>query len=233
MKKIIMSVIFFLYGIFYAQIDLKIKFLNEKKSVMEITISNNTNDYYIVPFDQKGFKAYHSDEVCSNLNNLDYPYSFFAPTLMLKDIVHNSIEESSIRSYHGDILDDKNYQKLKKLEQENKNRIFKWKEKNKFSSQEDAIRNLYLYENLITLKPKEILNIKIELDVYNIRRGDTYFYDYYILTNNKKYDLSINLCADESIYNYLTEKQKVKFKKYKLFTGQIESNKISYTFKNL
>jgi len=227
-----MSVIFFLYGIFSAQIDLKIKLLNEKKSVMEITISNNTNDYYIVPFDQKGFKAYHSDEVCSNLNNLDYPYSFFAPTLILKDSIDNNIEESSIRSYHLDVLNNRNSQKLKKIEQENKNRILKWKEKNNFSSKEDAIRNLYLYENLIMLKPREVLNIKIELDVYNLRRGNTYFYDYYILTNNKKYNLSINLCVDKDIYKYLTGKQGKRFERYKLFSGQIESNVLHYTYKN-
>jgi hypothetical protein len=232
MKKIIISIIFFLYGILSAQIDLKIKFLNEKKSVMEITISNNTNDYYIVPFDQKGFKAYHSDEVCSNLSNLDYPYSFLSPTLMLKDSAGNSIEESSIRSYHVDVLNAKNSQKLKKIEQENKDRILKWKGKNNFSIKEDAIRNLYLYENLIALKPKEILNIKIDLDVYNIRRGNTYFYDYYILTNNRKYDLSINLCVDKEVYKYLTESQIKYFERYKLFSGQIESNVLPYIYKN-
>ncbi len=232
MKKNITFIILFLYGIFSSQIDLKVKFLSEKKSVIEITISNNTNDYYIVPFDQKGFKAYHSDEVCSNLSSLDYPYSFFSPTLMLKDSIDNSIEESSIRSYHVDVLNNKNSQKLKKIEQENKNKILKWKEKNNFSSNKDAIRNLYIYENLIMLKPREILNIKIDLDVYNIRRGNTYFYDYYILKNNRKYDLSINLCVDGDIYKYLTEKQRKRFERYKLFSGQIESNVLPYIYEN-
>jgi hypothetical protein len=232
MKKTIIFIILFLYGIFSAQIDLKINFLNEKKSTIIITILNQTNDYYVIPFDKKGFKAYNSDEVCSNLNSLEYSYSFFAPTLILKDIDNDSIMEPLIGNFHIDRLSEKNIARLKKEELKAKDKIFNWKEKNSFNNDEDAIRNLYLNENLITLSPKEKLDIKIEMDIYNIKRGNTYLYDYYTLINNKKYNLSINLCADESIYNYLTKKQKKHLEKYKFFTGKLVSNTLTYIYKN-
>jgi hypothetical protein len=60
MKKIIIPIIFFLYGMLSAQIDLKINFSNQKNSTIIITLINKTNDYYLVPFDKKGFKAYNS-----------------------------------------------------------------------------------------------------------------------------------------------------------------------------
>ncbi len=232
MNKIIILVIFFLYGMLSAQIDLKINFTNQKNSIIIITLINQTNDYYIVPFDKKGFKAYNSDEVCSNLDNLEYSYSFFAPTLTFKNLDNDSIIEPLIGNFHINRLSKKNIERLKKVEFKEKAKIFNWKEKNSFSNDEEAIKNLYLHKNLIRLAPKEELKIKIEMDIYNIRRGNTYFYNYYTLTNNKTYNLSIYLCADKSIYNYLTEKQKKHLEKYKFFSGKLTSNTLSYSYKN-
>jgi hypothetical protein len=232
MKKIIIPIIFFLYGMLSAQIDLKINFSNQKNSTIIITLINKTNDYYLVPFDKKGFKAYNSDEVCSNLNNLEYSYSFFAPTLTFKNVDNDSIVEPLMGNFHINRLSEKNINRLKKAELKEKAKIFNWKEKNSFSNDEEAIRNLYLHENLISLAPKEELKIKIEMDIYNIKRGNTYFYNYYTLTNNKTYNLSINLCADENIYNYLTKKQKKHFRKYKFYSGKLVSNTLSYIYKN-
>lgn len=229
MRKIIIFIVLFLYGIFSAQIDIKIN-LDNIKSTMSITVINKTNDYYLLPFDKRGFKGYNLDEICSDFNNMEYPHRFFAPTLIFEDLKDNSIIEASMRNYHIDRLNHKNNEKLKNIELKENKKIIKWKRQNHFSNNQDAIRNLYLYENLITLKPKEKLNVEINMDVYNIRRANTYFYDYYVLTNNKKYDLSINLCSNENIYNYLTEKQKKSLNRYKLFTGNIVSNKIEYIY---
>jgi len=232
MKKIIISTIFFLYSISFAQIDIKIHFLDEKKSKMIITVVNQTNEYYAVPFDKKGFKAYNFEELCSNLNTLDYPHRFFAPVLIFKDPENNNIIESLIGNFHIERLSEKNTKRIKREKLKESERILKWKEQNHYTSDTDAIRNLYINENLILLAPKGKLNIEIEMDVYNIRRGNTYSYNYYVLTNNKKYNLSIQLCADKNIYNYLTEKQKKYLEKYKFFTGNLESNTLPYIYKN-
>lgn len=129
-------------------------------------------------------------------------------------------------------MSDKNSKRIKKEELKEKERILKWKKQNKFTSDIDAIRNLYISENLILLEPKQKINIEMEMDIYNIRRGNTYFYNYYVLTNGKKYNLSVNVCVDKNIYNYLTEEQKKSLKKYKLFTGNLESNNLSYLHNN-
>lgn len=197
---------------------------------MIITITNQTNDYYAVPLDKKGFKGYNIEELCSNLNTLDYPHRFFAPALIFKDPQNNDTIESLIGSYHTNRLSDKNAKRIKKEELKEKERILKWKDENNLISDTDAIRNLYINENLLLLGPKEKLNIEIEMDAYNIRRGNTYFYNYYVLTNGKKYNLSVTLCAEKNIYNYLTEKQKAKLKKYIFFSGKVESNIIPYIF---
>ena len=148
-----------------AQIDLKINFTNQKNSTIIITLINQTNDYYLVPFDKKGFKAYNSDEVCSNLDNLEYSYSFFAPTLTFKNLDNDSIVEPLIGNFHINRLSKKNIERLKKVELKEKAKIFNWKEKNSFSNDEEAIRNLYLHENLISLAPNEEFKITIEMDI--------------------------------------------------------------------
>lgn len=233
MDKIIISTIFFIYSISFAQISIKIYSLDEKKpQKMMITITNETDKYYAVPFDKKGFKAYNIEELCSNLTALDYPHRFFAPVLIFNDPQNNTPMESLIGNFHVNDLNKKNTKRIKRLELKEKERVLKWKSQNHLTDDTDAIRNLYINENLILLAPKEKLSIEIEMDVHNIRRGNTYFYNYYILTNGKKYDLSIKLCADKNIYEYLTEKQKEYLKKYHFFTGILESNTISYIYKN-
>lgn len=231
MKKVITSTIFFIFIVSSAQININIQYSDEKKSKMTITVLNQTNDYYVVPFDKKGFKAYSSEELCSNLNTLEYPHRFFAPALIFND-TENNIIESLIGNFHTDRLNKKNIKRVKREELKEEKRILMWKAQNQFTNNIDAIRNLYINENLIFLKPKEKLNIELEMDVYNIRRGNTYFYNYYALTNGKSYNLKIKLCANNNIYNYLTKKQKKQLEKYKLFTGIIESNTIPYIFKN-
>ncbi|MBE4947338.1 hypothetical protein [Chryseobacterium culicis] len=233
MKKILLFTISLIYTVSSAQINIDIHFLDWKKPLkMMITITNQTNEYYAVPFDKKGFKGYNIEELCSNLNTLDYSHRFFAPTLIFKDPQDDHIVESLIGNYHVNRLNEKNTKRIKDEELKEKERILKWKKQNNFASDTDAVRNLYVSENLVLLKPHQKLNIEMEIDVYNIRRGNTYFYNYYVLTNGKKYNLSVNVCADKNIYNYLTEEQKKSLQKYKLFTGNIKSNSLSYLYNN-
>ncbi|MGH1516144.1 hypothetical protein [Chryseobacterium sp. JK1] len=231
MKKIFILIFLYIYTLSFAQINISIHFSDEKRPLkIVITLTNKTNEYYAVPFDKKGFKAYNIEEICSSLNTLDYPHYFFAPALIFKDPQNNNTVESLIGSYHIDRLSNENAQRIKKEELKEKERILKWKNQNNFTNDMEAIRNLYINENLVLLSPKEKLNIELEMDVYNIRRGNTYFYNYYVLTNEKTYNLSIKLCADKNIYNYLTKKQKKYLEKYILFTGNLESNTLSYVY---
>ncbi|UEQ76949.1 hypothetical protein [Chryseobacterium arthrosphaerae] len=231
MKKILLFIAFFICTTSLAQININIHFLDEKKPLrMMITITNQTNKYYALPFDKKGFKGYNIEELCSNLNTLDYPHRFFAAALIFKDAQNKDTIESLIGNYHTNRLSDKNAKRIKREGLKEKERILKWKDENNLTSDTDAARNLYINENLLLLGPKEKLNIEMEMDIYNIRRGDIYFYNYYVLTNGKTYNLSVKLCAEKDLYNYLTERQKRKLKKYIFFSGKIESNTIPYIF---
>jgi hypothetical protein len=150
MNKIITLTIFFIYSVFSAQISIKIHSLDEKKTKkMIVKITNETNEYYALPFDKKRFKAYNVEELCSNLNSLDYPHSFFAPILIFKDPQNNSIIESLIGNFHIDRLNKKYIKRIKRLELKESERILKWKDQNHFTNDVDAIKNLYINENLI------------------------------------------------------------------------------------
>ena len=232
--KIILSVTtLFIHVLFFGQIEIKIcslKKVSPDKENITLSITNLTNNYYALPFDKNGFKGYNINEVCSDLKNLDYPHRFFALSLMFEDRIKNEPIESLLRSYHLQSFDEKTINQINSLVNIHKQEILEWQEENDLKLELDAERNFYIMNNLLLLAPKEKVTLNLEMNVYEIKRGDTMFYDYYNLEDKKKYDFSVILCADKGIYNYLTDTQKVKLKKYMFFVGRIESNIIPYVF---
>jgi len=232
MKQILIIITLLAYALSFGQIEIKIISLNKssEEEKLSISITNVTDSYYAIPFDKHGFRGFNSEEVCNDLKTLDYPYNFFALSLIFKDKFKNEPENSLIRGLHLERLDQKETEKIKLKNQRRHSKILDWKNKNQFKSDLEAERNFYIINNILLLSPKETKIINIEMNVFEIMRGDTMFYDYYNLENNKKYNFSLQLCADNTIYSYLTEKQKSQLKKYIFFSGKIESNIIPYIF---
>jgi hypothetical protein len=198
---------------------------------LKINIKNNTDSYYAIPLDIKGFKGYYESEYCGTFDDEEYPYRFFAPTVMLK--VENTVDYLFPSSARGHIPEGEGAEKyitdLQKIANKELKEIREWKKKNHFKSNKDALQNRYITKNLLLLKPYEKFSYEIPLNLGNISRTNTsVLYDYYSL-GFAKYDLSLHLCITENSYNWLTKQQKEKIKKYKLFTGVIKSN--SHIFK--
>ncbi|KFF20870.1 hypothetical protein [Chryseobacterium sp. JM1] len=232
MKKLIILILFFSSIISFGQIDIKIVSLEKSSSSrgeMVIDIINLTNDYYALPLDKKKFKGYNSDELGNEITSFDHPYNFFAPVLLFKDSVANEPLTVLMRSY--DVGEDEYLiNKINKKDIKERRQIAKWKKENNLQNDFEAKRNMLVMDHLIFLAPKEKMRLKIKLDIFDIRRGDTFFYDYYLLNDKTNYDLSIQLTIDNNVYNYLTDEQKKKFKKYIFFTGALKSNSISFIY---
>ncbi|MDH6252581.1 hypothetical protein M2347_002308 [Chryseobacterium sp. H1D6B] len=232
MKQILIIIALCFYILSFGQIEIKIISLKKepKGEKLSVSITNLTNDYYVVPFDESSFKGYNSEEVCNDLKTLDYPYNFFALSLIFKDKMKNEPENSLTRSFHPQDLDQKEADRVHLKYQKKKEKLISWKKKNNFQTDLEAERNFYIMNNLLFLSPKEKKILNLEMDIFTIMRGDTMFYDYYNLQNGKEYNFNVKLCADRNIYNYLTEKQKHYLQKYKFFEGQLESNTLPYYF---
>ncbi len=196
---------------------------------MVIDITNLTNDYYALPLDKEKFKGYNVDELSNEITSFDHSYNFFAPTLLFKDTTTNEPLTVLMRSY--DIGEDEYLiKKIDKKEIKERRKIAKWKKENNLKSDFEAKRNMFVMDHLIFFAPKQKMRLKIKLDIFDIRRGDTFFYDYYILNDKTNYDLSIQLTINNNIYNYLTDQQKKGLQKYIFFTGNLKSNSISFVY---
>ncbi|WP_299178016.1 hypothetical protein [uncultured Chryseobacterium sp.] len=197
---------------------------------LKINVINRSSDYYIIPFDKNGFKGYYESEYCGVFDDKNYPYSFFAPTVMLKK--ENTTGYLFPGSSRGHVPEGEGAEEYMKKIQEIANKelqeIDKWKKKNHYKSYEDALKNRYITKNLLLLKPNEKYSYEIPLYISNITRANTStLYDYYFL-ESARYTLELHLCIKEDAYNWLTEHQKKKLKKYKFFTGIIKSNDCSF-----
>jgi hypothetical protein len=114
---------------------------------------------------------------------------------------------------------------LKKVKYEKKIKL--WQKKNGIKSFDDAKINYYIFNNLIYLKQGEKIEKEFYFDLHNITNGK-YMYYYYHIEDDKQYDVSLSFNIEDCVYKYLTPFQKQKLKKYKLFTGLLESNKVEF-----
>lgn len=217
---------------FYSS-QIKLNFLVQEKLgtgkyLLKVTIKNQTGDFYALPLDISGFKAYYSSEYCG-IQNSENVYKYFSPTIMLKDNSNNELIEASGRKL--DIIDAHRDEYLKKLQIERAGRekdILHWKNKNRIKKISDAEKNYYLMYNLLLLKPNEELSYIIELDLTEILRSDIEtWYDYYVL-NFHNYTFSLDLCILKENYLDLTNRQREELKKYKLFEGTVKSEGFSF-----
>lgn len=196
---------------------------------LKIEVINLTNDYYLLPFDVRGFKGFYDSEYCGVYNDKDYPYKFFAPTVMLKkEGEEDYIYPGSSRGHYNGEGSEKGIKELEKKANRELNEITKLKNKYSFKSYEDALKNYYITKNILLLKPHEKYSYEISLDLGTITRTNTsVLYDYYFLEFSK-YNLSLDLCITKDAYDWLSVEQKEKLKKYKFFVGTIKSNRFLF-----
>ncbi|WP_213280151.1 hypothetical protein [Chryseobacterium indologenes] len=195
---------------------------------LKIDVVNLTDDNYLLPFDVNGFKGYYDSEYCGVYNEKDYPYNFFAPTIMInRDYDQNYLYPESSRG-HSDRESKENIKTLQVVADKEFHKINKWKKKHHFNSYEHAFKNYYITNNLLILKPHEKYSYEISVDLSNLFRTNTSFlYDAYFLEFSR-YNLGLHLCITDDAYQWLTKEQKKKFEKYKFFLGTIKSNSISF-----
>ncbi|KNB61718.1 hypothetical protein AC804_10440 [Chryseobacterium sp. Hurlbut01] len=197
---------------------------------LKIIVTNKTDKPYLLPIDTSSFKGYYESEYCGIFEDQDYPYKFFAPTVMLKE--ENKQEYLFPGSSKGHLPEgDGSEEYIKSLiNTANKeiNEVEKWKKKYDLKNKKDAIKNYYLTKNLLFLKPNEKHVYTIVLELGNINRENaSTLYDYYSF-EFKKYFLALHLCITNDAYNWLTIKQKKRFKKFIFFTGTIRSNDVLF-----
>lgn len=205
------------------------KKISTGKYLLKLTLTNTTDYFYALPLDKSGFKAYYASEYCEDPKNTATSYKYFSPAVMIRETSKNELLEASSRML--DVVDDQVDKYVKKVEHNKESRekmLLSWKYRNSIDNALGVERNYYLISNLLMLKPKESISYSINLDLNEIFRSDmSTIYDYYVLGFNN-YSLSLNLCINENIYLDLTKDQKIKLKKYKLFSGLIKSNDFSF-----
>ncbi|MCE3074672.1 hypothetical protein [Chryseobacterium gwangjuense] len=221
MKNLI--IFFFLsYSICKSQVKITLSYSKSDKNA-NISIYNGSNEDIIIPLDMKSFKPYHENQ-CS-IADYEFPYPILGITLL----VENNNEKLLGNIQNIEISDNDSFNNIKeekrKINSKYLNSIKKWSNKNKIMDSNSAKINYYLYKNLVIIKSKQQITFSSIINFDNIT-NQKYIYYYYPIDWSKKNKLSLSICIDSNIYDFLTEKQKQKLKKYKFFTGKLESNKI-------
>lgn len=225
---LILFFVLILSGEYYSQVSIMWE-LDSKKENAVIVIYNNSNQKVAIPIDTSSLQAYFSDANIIKETNWTKGYPFLAPILNIYDYdTQNRIETNSSSPY----FDISEFEKLKmekdSIQKEYNSTIEKWKSKYKIQKDYMVQMNNYLFNNLIYLKRKEKIKFSVVFNLRNITNREDGLHDSYIIEKNKKYSAFLSLQIDKSMYSILTSLQQKKLKKYKFFTGKLESNKIEF-----
>lgn len=237
MKKLLLAILFY-SSFYFSQISIGIKIndgdKNNLKDVknLQIKIKNNSDKSYAIPIDISEFKAFYLDEYCNDYS-LPENYQDLKFKICVEDLKDNQVLTAFPKFKLSGLIDEKDHKVIAEMKRRERliqiqnKEISYWSNKNKINQKNDWIlKNKSLYTNFIFLKPKEeiVYNKRINLGEFNVDKisGN---YEYYDL-DDSKYKLSLKYCIDNKVYDYLTIEQKIKLKKFNLFAGKIESNKI-------
>jgi len=240
MKQIISIFIFFIYALINSQIKLEIKSLKKDaptQNYIEIKLINNSELYYALPIDLSDVKPDFFGKNCDfSVNEI----TFLEKNDMLLRLLfineNTKKNEEDIYNFpnpqdlaHSKIIENQYLKKKDSVVSINNFRIKKWKDSNNLRQSDDFVKlNYLIYSNIILLKPKQEITYKLNIDyskLYSsrIHETDSYYY-YYNLKKDVPYSFMLNYCIDNRVYRYLTQKQKETLKKYKLFSGNLNSN---------
>lgn len=205
--------------------QIKIEWVVDKnKEKADITIFNVSDDSIVFPLNKKSLQAYFVDNQLITRGNWSDQYPFFAPVLTVYDKTSQSRVSTDSSIPYSD-HSEKEYRNTSS--QRKYDSIIKdWKKLNKIEDSFIAQVNYYIINHLIVLKPKEKIRFSTVFNLRNITNQENGIHDSYLLEEEIAYTALLTLDIDEANYDYLTQKQKQKYKKYKLFKGRVESNKI-------
>lgn len=193
----------------------------------KIEIYNHSNKKIVLPLDTTSFQAYFKDNYVMSRSEWNKDYPFYSFTINTYDALTNKRMETHSSTPYLDLSDfEKQRSNTESANKDYSSKIDSWKKNNNLKSDLNAEINYYLLRNLMFLQPKETKIFYVPYNLKNITNKDNTIHDSYVLEENKNYTLFLSLQVKNDIYNYLTPHQKQKLKKYKLFTGSLESNKI-------
>ncbi len=203
------------------------KINNSRKIFLSIKITNESGEKYAIPIDTTGFRVYYRDESCSNF--------FFGGAdrgLGLTVLFSNKGEYQNGQS-GGGYINEENFDKQSISTQTDnyQRQLEKWKTKYNIKVDSIAEKNKYFFESIILLNPRQAIEFKAELDpnLFNQDENLILFNTYY-LQPEKQYLFSLYHCIDVKSYQVLTHRQKKELYGYRLFSGNIKSQEIQYSF---
>lgn len=208
-----------------ATAQVKIEFsINTSNNIAEISINNMTEDYYLIPLDMTSLRPYYNN-ICLDMIEYTYPYPVLGLNILLKK--DNRIVDSSANSEipNDTVIAGREFKKLNNLKIINEKKIISWQKKNGIKDFETAKNNFYIFNNILYLKPKQVIKFKSKFNLDNIT-DQKYFHSYFPRNKYDKYMISLYYDVQPCIYNYLTSDQKKRLIKYKFFLGKLESNVI-------
>lgn len=210
---------------FYTQIRITWE-LDSKKENAEVTVYNDSDKNIAIPLDTLSLQGYYSDSDRITEKNWNKDYPFFALTLNIYENSKKRIKTNSGAPY----FDMSKFEEIKNKKDSIQNEynfvIKQWQAKNKIQKDFTAQINYYLLKKILLIKSKDKIKFSVIYNLRNITNTENGLHDSYQLEFGKNYFASLTLNINSLIYKYLTKDQKQELKKYELFEGKIESNKI-------
>ncbi|MBW8361004.1 MAG: hypothetical protein K0M56_02315 [Kaistella sp.] len=216
-----LSFIFFSYCIF-GQLRLEFSLIN---SVANVSIYNESKENYVLPIDTLHFRPFETE--CARFS--DFEAEFPSLALMLNFIDSDAKREEYVVGYKQIENIDSFNESINTKRDEFRKKIEKWGNRHSIKDDNLALINYNLVNNLIYIKSHDKVSFKIKFDLYNITGQELIYYNY-ILKKTNDYKLYLSMCNYTDINNFLAFSQRRKMKKYKLYTGKIESNVIEFKF---
>lgn len=238
MNKIIKLILILTSISIFGQIEINISNSDKKKSSIEyikIEILNKSKFNYIIPLDTLGLRPFDNHLDWKNFGKKGIVDGSLRLTIYIKDKKNNQYLLADPLPIHANELLTKEFvDKLNSEHEEKLKEQAEWKKNNSIEDGVDIEENQYLSKNIIFLKPNEKITFYKKIsDGYTRSISKSQEISYFFgLVNNVDYKINLQLDVPKNIKRYLSRKQKKEFSKYKIFTGIVKSNIISFKFKN-
>lgn len=239
MKQAIMIFLLLSTICVYSQIKMTVTPENNKCMLdckMKITFINTSKNNYMIPLDTRGIRAYDGNIFWLDFKNSKKADKSLCLELSIKKSNTEFPLEATTRKKDID-MDLINFDSLsiiaKKENDEYQEKLENWKVKYKIKDKKKAEKNMFLNENLLFLESGQEFSYYIKFDT-SFELENNYFSpeSYYLITPDTKYYAVLKLKIPGNIRSYFTTEQIEKYKKYKIFTGDIISKPLSLVLEN-
>ncbi|WP_187478116.1 hypothetical protein [Amniculibacterium sp. G2-70] len=238
MEKLLQFILIFSSIFTFSQIEIKIAPSDKRfpsTQYIKIEILNKSNHNYIVPLDTLDLRPFDDNYDWKDFDKKGVVEGSLRLQIYMKDERYKQyLFADNLPIHVNELLTKEFVDKLNSEYEEKLKEQEEWKKMNNIEDGIDIEKNRYLTENMIFLRPNEKITFcKKVNDGYVLSFSKSQKIGYFFgLINNKNYKLHLELVAPKNIKKYLSKKQKKEFSKYKIFTGIVKSNIISFKFKN-